>query len=77
MKFLNLSNLWVIFALLDPDTDSEAGSTDLFESGSNPAPAPKHCTQQIENTCNWKAESDLCWPEPLSRPPSASPSSPG
>ena len=25
----------VIFALLDPDPDSESGSTDLIESGSN------------------------------------------
>jgi hypothetical protein len=32
--------LWVIFALLDPDPDSESGSTDLIESGSNPD--PKH-----------------------------------
>jgi hypothetical protein len=32
--------LWVIFALLDPDPDSEYGSgyTDLMESGSNPDP---------------------------------------
>ncbi len=28
--------MWVIFALLDPDPDSESGSTDLIESGSNP-----------------------------------------
>jgi hypothetical protein len=37
--------LWVIFALLDPDPDPDAeygsGSTDLIESGSNPAPDPK------------------------------------
>ncbi len=34
--------LWVIFALLDPDSDSEygSGSTDLIESGSNPDPEP-------------------------------------
>jgi hypothetical protein len=30
--------LWVIFALLDPDLDSETGSTDPIESGSNPDP---------------------------------------
>jgi hypothetical protein len=37
MKFLNFCLfLWVIFALLDPDPDSESGSTDLIESGSNP-----------------------------------------
>ncbi len=30
--------LWVIFALLDPD--SESGSTDPIESGSNPDPQP-------------------------------------
>ncbi len=36
MKFLNFSTLWVIFALLDPDPDSEygSGSTGLIESGS-------------------------------------------
>jgi hypothetical protein len=34
--------LWVIFAFLDPDPDSESeyGSTDLIESGSEPD--PKH-----------------------------------
>ncbi len=30
--------LWVIFALLDPDPDSESGSTDLIESGSATLP---------------------------------------
>ncbi len=30
--------LWVIFALLDPDPDSESGSTDSIESGFNPDP---------------------------------------
>ncbi len=30
--------LWVIFALLDPDPDSESGSTDPIESGSGSAP---------------------------------------
>jgi hypothetical protein len=30
--------LWVIFALLDSDPDSESGSTDPIESGSNPDP---------------------------------------
>ncbi len=48
--------LWVIFALLDPDPDPDAeygsGSTDLIESGSNPAPDPKpwffpHRTKKI------------------------------
>jgi hypothetical protein len=39
-KFLNfILFLWVILALLDPD--SESGSSDLIESGSNPD--PKHC----------------------------------
>jgi hypothetical protein len=44
MHFLNffLFSL-VIFALLYPDPDSESGSTDLIESGSNPDPNPKHC----------------------------------
>jgi hypothetical protein len=39
IKFLNLFLfLWVIFALLDPDTDSEpmCGSTGPIEPGSNP-----------------------------------------
>jgi hypothetical protein len=41
MKFLDFFQfLWVLFALLDPDS----GSTDLIESGSNPEldPDPKH-----------------------------------
>jgi hypothetical protein len=35
--------LWVIFALLDPDPDSEygSGSTGPIEYGSNTDPAPK------------------------------------
>ncbi len=37
-KFLPL---WVIFALLDPDSEYGSGSTDLIESGSNPDPDPK------------------------------------
>jgi hypothetical protein len=32
--------LWVIFVLLDPDPDSESGSTDPIEYGSNPVPNP-------------------------------------
>ncbi len=43
MKFLQFFVLlWVIFALLDPDPDSEygSGSTDLTESGSNLDPDP-------------------------------------
>ncbi len=47
ITFLIFLFLWVIFALLDPDQDpdseSEYGSTDLIESGSNPDPVPKHC----------------------------------
>jgi hypothetical protein len=43
MKFLNIFKfLWVFFALLDPDPNSESGSrvgsTDLIKSGSNPDP---------------------------------------
>jgi hypothetical protein len=44
MKFINFFLLmWVIFALLDPDPDSEcgSGSTDLIESRSNPDTDPK------------------------------------
>jgi hypothetical protein len=33
--------LWVIFGLLDPDPDSESGSTGPIEYGSNPDPDPK------------------------------------
>ncbi len=33
--------LWVIFALLDPDPDSESGSTDPIEYGSTPDPDPQ------------------------------------
>jgi|LakMenEpi03Aug12_release.lakeMendotaPanAssembly.Ray.scaffolds.fasta_scaffold4323781_1 hypothetical protein len=36
------SFLWVIFARLDPDSESGYGSTDRIESGSNPYPHPKH-----------------------------------
>jgi hypothetical protein len=46
MKFMNFfSTLWVIFALLDPDPDSEygSGSTDPIESGSNKDPYPQPC----------------------------------
>jgi hypothetical protein len=37
--------LWVIFALLDPDPDSEygSGSTGPIENGSNTDPDPKPC----------------------------------
>jgi hypothetical protein len=42
MKFLNFFLLlWVIFALLDPDSEYGSGSTDLIESISNPDPDPK------------------------------------
>ncbi len=43
MKFLIFSTLGVIFALLDPDSDSEygSGSTDPIESGSNSDPDPQ------------------------------------
>jgi hypothetical protein len=44
MKFFNFFLLlWVIFALLDPDPDSESGATDPIESGSNPDPDPQPC----------------------------------
>jgi hypothetical protein len=51
MKIPNLFTfLWVIFALLDPDLESESvlgsGSTDLIESGSNTDPDLKHCFVQ-------------------------------
>ena len=34
MKFFFLLLLWLMFALLDPDPDSESGSIDMIESGS-------------------------------------------
>jgi hypothetical protein len=34
MEFTIFIFLWVIFAVLDPDQDSESGFTDLIESGS-------------------------------------------
>jgi hypothetical protein len=39
--------LWVIFARLDPDPDSEygSGSTDPIEYGSNTDPDPQPCLQ--------------------------------
>jgi hypothetical protein len=41
MNFYNFFLLlWVIFALLVPDPDSESGSTDPIEFGSNPDPQP-------------------------------------
>ncbi len=43
MKILNFFLFFgVIFALLDPIPDSESGSIDLIESGSNTDPDPKH-----------------------------------
>ncbi len=43
--------LWVIFALLDPDPDSEygSGSTDLIEFGSNPDPKPWSYTSMVRH----------------------------
>jgi hypothetical protein len=46
MKFSSFYSIFVgHFALLDPDSESGYGSTDLTESGSNPDPDPKHCTE--------------------------------
>ncbi len=41
MKFLNFFYFFVIFALLDPDPDSESRSIGLIESVSNPNLDPK------------------------------------
>jgi hypothetical protein len=41
--------LWVIFAILDPDTVSGSGSTDLIEFGFNPDTDPKHCFSNLMN----------------------------
>jgi hypothetical protein len=43
MKVLNFFLVWVIFALLDPDPNSEygSGSNDLIESGTNTDLDPK------------------------------------
>jgi hypothetical protein len=44
MKFCNFFLLlWVIFALLDPDSESGSGFTDPIESGSNWDPDPQPC----------------------------------
>jgi hypothetical protein len=42
MEFLNCLLFWVIFALLDPDPNSEygSGSTEMIEFGSNPVSEP-------------------------------------
>ncbi len=43
MKFINLFLfLWVIFALLDPDVDSESGSGFMDPIGSDPDTDPQH-----------------------------------
>jgi hypothetical protein len=47
MKFLNFFPIYVghffpPLALLDPDSESGYGSTDLIQSESNPDPDPKH-----------------------------------
>ncbi len=43
--------MWVIFALLDPDSEYGSGSTDLIESGSNPVPDPKPWYKLILFSC--------------------------
>jgi hypothetical protein len=45
--------LWVIFALLDPDPDSEygSGSTDPIEPGSNSDPDPQPWLKRIILMC--------------------------
>jgi hypothetical protein len=41
LKFINFFLcIWVIFDLLDSDPDSEFGSRDLLQSGSNPDTVP-------------------------------------
>jgi hypothetical protein len=40
MLFINFLLLWVIFALLDPDSQSGYGPTDVIESGSETLPLP-------------------------------------
>ncbi len=47
MKFLNFFLfLWVIFALLDLDPDSQSRSTDLIESRSNPLHSGNNASHQ-------------------------------
>jgi hypothetical protein len=50
--------LWVIFALLDPDPDSEygSGSTDLIDSDPNPQPWQKLTTGTRLTTFNWYSD---------------------
>jgi hypothetical protein len=40
MIFINFLLLWVIFALMDPDSGSGYGPTDVIESGSETLPLP-------------------------------------
>ena len=57
MKFLNFFLLlWVIFALLDPDQDSEygSGSTDPIEYGSNSDP---DSIRSVDPDPNWESGS--------------------
>jgi hypothetical protein len=60
MKFLKFFPLfWFIFALLDPDPDSEygSGSTDPIESGSNWDPDLQPCFFQ----CSCGSGYGFCW----------------
>ncbi len=80
MKFL----LWVIFALLDQDPDSESGSTDPVESGSNPDPwsatlekSPRYKGSPGSASCRgsaWRSRSRWrpppCWRSWGTSPPS-------
>ncbi len=70
LKFLLL---WVIFGLLDPDPDSESGSADPIESGSNPDPIrirnpekkpSKNCRFEPLENPNVKSLLESCNPKP-------------
>jgi hypothetical protein len=64
MKFYNFFLLlWVIFALLDPDPDSESGTTDPIESGSNPDPDTDPDPQPCFNPNPSVQPSKCCWSE--------------
>ncbi len=55
--------MWVIYALLHPDPDSQSGygSGDPIESGSNPYPDPdpKHCSEGVPLDFNFLKKQKL------------------
>jgi hypothetical protein len=74
MKYFNFFQfLWVIFVLLDPDSESGSGSTGLDESGTNPGSETLNMTRFYYNrknvvlifTSHYKGESHACFLFPV------------